>query len=351
MQISSKPRLSISFHKFWDGFKPDNSFFVKALSERFDVCVERQGRDVQISSVYGTVPDPINKYRPLRVWYSGENVEPRYAIYDLHFGFHPSCILGKNRWFRFPVWIGYLNWWNEASPYSVHRLFRREEHSLERQHFCNFIYSAPAAIRSEFFLRLNSLRRVESCGSILNNCGWRVEGLSGKLNTLANSTFTISFENQMGSGYVTEKLLHPLFAGSIPIYWGDRLAKEDFNPEAFIYAPDFGDLQTLAEHIVRLSESKDSLAQLFSAPPVLGNAIRYEYTPSFFCDKIYEALEGKLTEQTPFKYKQDNLYKGRPIKIGMRYLRHAARRMISDLFRLIKRKFALDSEEEKGFEM
>jgi hypothetical protein len=154
------------------------------------------------------------------------------------------------------------------------------------------MFSSPAAIRAEFLLRLSELRKVEAYGRILNNTGIRPPGRTGKLKVLGDYTFTVAFENQIALGYVTEKLLEPLQAGSIPIYWGATEAKSDFNPEAFIFADDFDSFDDLARHVLRIADSRDAIKALTAAPAFRGNEIPYHHRPEFFADRIRDALSG-----------------------------------------------------------
>ena len=252
----------------------------------------------QASMAAAPVPSVPGVSRPLRVWFTGEAKDPRRQLFDLHFGFSPTSILGQ-RWHRYPLWILYIDWWNPDLPSYVHRLLQPRAF-VEKERFCNFIYSNEMSIRAEFFHRLNAVRHVDSVGGILNNHdGWRPAGGDEKRAFLARSLFTIAFENQISPGYVTEKLLEPLMAGSIAIYWGAIEAKKDFNPASFVCAADQATLHDLVQHIIRLSGSRDALEELSSASPFLGNKIPYEHTPEFFVDRVSDALSGGFAKQIP----------------------------------------------------
>jgi hypothetical protein len=295
----SRPALSVSFHNFWRRFDAKDSFFVKALSQAFDVTVAEVGRDLQISSVFGTEPLRAKAgSRPLRVWWTGEARDPQSQVFDLHFGFRPSTAILGNRWHRFPLWVTYLDWWDEDSPYHVGRLLAPRM-AEDRPRFCNFIFSSEPSIRTEFFLRLNQARSVDSVGKVLNNRGWRPPGKAGKMKVLGESTFTIAFENQIAPGYVTEKIVEPLLAGSIPIYWGAAEASTDFNPEAFIHAEDFASFDALVDHILQVADSQEALAALATASPFPDNRIAYEHTPDFFVERVCEALSGGPISDLP----------------------------------------------------
>ena len=288
----SKPSLSISFHNFWSGFEAGKSFFFKAIAQRYDVTIDKAGRDLQISSVFGKESLPTTAAgRPLRVWWTGEQRDPQAQIYDLYFGFCPRMPLLGACWYRFPFWINTIDWWDALSASYVGKLLEPRQPG-ERSRFCNFIYSNDTSVRAEFFLRLNAVRAVQSYGTVLNNTGIQPKGWAGKMAVLGQSTFTIAFENSIGPGYVTEKLVQPLLAGSIPIYWGAPEARTDFNPDAFIAAEDFSSMDDLVGHVVRIADSPDALGALVSAPPFIGNKIPYEHTPEFFVDRISDALSG-----------------------------------------------------------
>lgn len=292
----SKPVLSVSFHNFWAGFDARTSlagqFFLRALAERYAVTVERAGRDLQISSIFGRELLPKTAAgRPLRIWWTGEPRDPYAQIYDLYFGFRPNTPLLGSSWYRLPFWVLSVDWWDKASVSHVGRLLGPRVPS-ERAQFCNFIYSKDASIRAEFFLRLNEVRPVGSFGSVLNNKGALPKSWEAKMAVLRESMFTIAFENCMAAGYVTEKLVQPLLAGSIPIYWGASEALSDFNPDAFIAAEKFSNMDDLVRHVVRVADSPDTVSAMASAPAFNGNQVSYEHTPGFFVDRISEALSG-----------------------------------------------------------
>ncbi|MCC6983018.1 MAG: hypothetical protein IT535_07075 [Bauldia sp.] len=295
----ANPPLSISFHNFYNSFNAPDSHFVRHLGKRYEIVIEKAGQDIQVSGPFGRELLPrIPGKRPLRVWHTGEARDPAGQVFDIHFGFSPTSILGPKRWFRYPLWIAGIDFTNANPERAVDRLLAPRR-LTERPRFCNFIYTNDTSIRAEFFLRLNRERPVDSLGAVLNNRGHRAPYQGGKLAALRESVFTIAFENQISPGYVTEKLIDPLVAGSIPIYWGAREALSDFNPEAFIYAPDFGDLDALVKHVLELAEDKARLEAMATAPIFHDNRIPYEHTPQFYIDRIEEALNGDVRAGIP----------------------------------------------------
>ena len=71
-------------------------------------------------------------------------------------------------------------------------------------------------------------------GRAFHNCEWPAglpdqgntpnEG-NGKVRYLSNVRFNICPENSRypGGGYATEKLVHAILAGTVPVYWGDAV--------------------------------------------------------------------------------------------------------------------------------
>lgn len=289
--MTSRPELSVSFHNFWPGFDPKTFFLTRELMRRFNLRFDLCGRDLQFFSVFGKELVPTRgRERALRVWFSGEVFEPSRMIYDLHFGSLPESLWGK-RWVRCPVWSAGINWWDDTSPYSPSHLLA-ERRFEPREKFCNFIYSNRTSFRTEFFDLLGKRRRVDSCGRVLNNVG---DPCVDKFKAVSEYQFTIAFENALSPGYVTEKLIDPIAARSIPIYWGASEAKTDFNSDAFIFARDFQSFDDLADHVIKVSDSREAMERLVTAPVFPDNRIPEQFTASHYVNLIVEALSTPQT--------------------------------------------------------
>lgn len=98
------------------------------------------------------------------------------------------------------------------------------------------------------------LKRVKSYGSCLRNMTGPSEKEKEPCHAIHNITinndwsktpciyseskFTLTFENSLNPGYITEKIMTAFQAGSIPIYYGPPEIKEIFNPNCFYYIND-----------------------------------------------------------------------------------------------------------------
>lgn len=280
-----KSRLSISFHNC-GAFSGVQHFVRKALAPLYEVHVEPVGRDIQFFSVFGQeFPEQVLHSDALKVWITGENRDPRHVAYDLYFGFQRNPLLGA-RSIRFPLWIFYIDWWDRGGPLSIEALTGPRRFA-PRERFCNFIYSKDASYRAEIFYRFNERRRVDSLGGVLNNVGARV---GDKLEALSRYQFTLAFENMLAPGYVTEKILQPLAAGSIPIYWGAPEAKSDFNPACFVDANAFDSVEALIDHVLALASDEAAMRAMVEAP-IFQDGVPTHHTPDFFAQRISEALD------------------------------------------------------------
>ena len=65
--------------------------------------------------------------------------------------------------------------------------------------------------------------------------------------------FILSMENSEEDTYITEKITHGLYSGSIPIYWGSKQVSNYFNPERFI---EVTDINTAIERIMSMTNDE-----------------------------------------------------------------------------------------------
>ena len=83
---------------------------------------------------------------------------------------------------------------------------------------------------------------------------------------LKNYKFTIAAENSSFPGYTTEKIIHPLSVGSIPIYWGSTTVGEDFNEKAFINLNNFSSTKEAVELIKEIDNDDILYKEILNEP-------------------------------------------------------------------------------------
>lgn len=285
--------LRLSYRNMW----PDHlatggvcdDFFYFALRQHYNVILDDQNPDLVIHSVFGqTITRDQFWGDPVLVGYSGESQDVQ-GDCDVKFGFHKH---GGPQYHRLPLWCLYIDWDKSivnTNPLHINNLLSRHQRAaVIADRFCNFTYRNPVRDRVEFFLKLNVVNRVDSTGPLYNNTGYLLQNKARELNKWK---FTIAWENVVMPGYVTEKILEPLAAGSIPIYQGGALAQQDFNPDSFISVSGWLDQNELARHLYCLSQDHAELTRLLSQP-IFSHEPEW---PSWAFEKIYN----KLVENKP----------------------------------------------------
>lgn len=166
--------------------------------------------------------------------------------------------------------------WNSRKDWHRLRTYQRPVGpEVVRRQFCTFVYSNPQAQERIRFLRyLQQYKSVDCPGRVANNMpvpeilGSRSgDWVAGKLAFLAHYKFTIAFENVSSYGYTTEKIMHPLMAGSIPIYWGNPDIESLFNPKSFINAHRFDSFESLSAYVRHLDMDNNAYLKMMKENP------------------------------------------------------------------------------------
>jgi hypothetical protein len=154
-----------------------------------------------------------------------------------------------------------------------------------RSGFAALLSSHTSFPRPELFALMTSLGGfVSAPGRAFHNCDWPAglptqgntpnEG-NGKVTYLSGVRFNICPENSRyrGGGYTTEKLVHALLAGTVPIYWGDAVEADAafFNFRRVIVF-DGESNASVVEQVRRLDDEAAFRAAWFARPKLNQNA-------------------------------------------------------------------------------
>jgi hypothetical protein len=181
-----------------------------------------------------------------------------------------------------PLWAFIINWFDVENNLQrdpsylipINKLMNRNNNKKEK--FCNFILSNHTGKRGEILDIVSKYKKVDCAGGYKNNIGYRIKGRGDqkyKIDFISNYKFTIASENSLGNGYVTEKIIHPLSVGSIPIYWGSEFVKKDFNKKCFICYNDYENKTEFLEKIILLDNNKEEYEKIMSEPIFTNNKI------------------------------------------------------------------------------
>lgn len=224
------------------------------------------------------------RFPGLKIYVTGENMLPDFDQCDL--AFTPSETPGDPRTIRLPYYAQVLpamgSLVRTGDGQIAHPYRRREK-------FCSFVASNPRGPeRNAFFRKLNRRLPVTSAGRHFNNTG---ERLHDKQSFLLRYRMNLAFENSRSPGYITEKLVEPLLAGCIPIYWGAPDVARDFNPRCMINVSDFPDFETAIEHILAVDQDEAATRAILDEPAFTGNVEPACLRPEFIADPIARLID------------------------------------------------------------
>ncbi len=254
-----KPQIRICFTDFWIQFDKKDNIFIELLSQEFEVIYDEINPNIVFYSLFGT---NFKKYNCIRVSVIGENVRPDFKESDYSFNFDYN---DNPQSYRLPLYILWGDIYKLIEPRNPEELVKN------KSKFCNFIYSNPGPKkRIEFFDKLNKYKKIDSAGRVRNNIGYKIKN---KIDYLRDYKFTIAFESYNYIGYTTEKIYEPFVAGSLPIYWGNKLVDKDFNGKAFLNYNDFNSDEELIDRIIEIDNNDELLFKYFSEPIFENNIV------------------------------------------------------------------------------
>ena len=301
-RFSKVKNLKIDFVDFWPNFVKNDNYFYHLLSKKYNTCIDETEPDLVFFSVDYSKSNQRQKYinhRSKKIFYTGENVSanlhfptsidyPRYSIgnCDFSFSFEET---EDPRNYRFPLWAFMINWFEVESnldrdpSYLIPIKHLTNKNKEAKTKFCNFIFSNHTGKRGEILDAISKYKQVDCAGRYRNNMGKSIEGRGDqryKIDFISDYKFTIASENSLGNGYVTEKIIHPLSVGSIPIYWGSEHVKQDFNEKCFINYGDYDTIDEFMEKLMLVDSNTEEYEKILSQPIFKNNELPTFVTPS-----------------------------------------------------------------------
>jgi GR25 family glycosyltransferase involved in LPS biosynthesis len=199
-----------------------------------------------------------------KILISGEAIDIDYTQIDL-------CI---NR-------LEQCNYATISYPYLLISLDERhqlnKEYSLEFSKKKNiaFMYHVDYPHRIGIFNKFNKEIGVDSYGKSCNNIKMNSTRFTYTeketyndiaVNIYSEYKFVLAIENTIKDMYFTEKLINPILANSIPIYYGTKDAFKIINKKRVIYFFDYKSIDDLIVYIKLLSQSEEAYNKILSEP-------------------------------------------------------------------------------------
>lgn len=248
----------------WRSFRADDSPLVSDFRSRYD-ATESESPDIVFFSVYGE--DHLNYPAARKVFFSHEAVYPdfRYCDYAASF-YHLAQTPRHLYWPNYLPRFGY----SAIEEISKRHVDVEDGEYQARDATCTFVASNNTArVRRDLFRALSSRVEVLSGGKFANNIGGPLasdESYKTFFEFIGRGRFNLACENSRAPGYVTEKIVAALISGTVPIFWGDDYVRQLFNPDCFVNADDFADLDELVEHVVTLDQDLDKWLHMRRQP-------------------------------------------------------------------------------------
>jgi len=256
----------ITLHNWWEDGDGVSVVLFQDIFRNVD-------KNIEIYSVFGE-PNFIRNPDTLYVQYSGESRYSNPSLFDINI--IPSENEDKNI-IHFPHAAFQITYQiKQGDNALIPFLLNKRTLDKEKEKFCLFAVSNPGCkTRNDFFSALSTYKKVDSCGSVMNNIGSCPNGFTSPefYHFISNYKFMICFENVSQPNYFTEKLVNAYYGGAIPIYWGCTNIHDYVNMEAILYLkPNFteNEFNDLIKQIEYLDNNPD--------------AYRAKYETTFFKD-------------------------------------------------------------------
>ena len=152
---------------------------------------------------------------------------------------------------------------------------------------CMIVSNGNVEARNKIFHLVNQYKRVDSAGEYMKNIGVVLDchyTSEEFINFIAQYKFIICFENTIEGTYITEKIINPFLARTIPIYYGTNYCNQVFNKDAFLYLEDESErsYRALLERIKELDDDDTKYLHMVN---------QQVFNPSFNYSNIYDVAE------------------------------------------------------------
>ena len=230
------------------------NYLIDALKNKKNLLfkIDTDNPDYLIYDVFGY--EHLNpKYNnSIKIAYYSENIIPDFNQAD--YSISQAHIIYLDRYFKYPSFIWRLS---SFKKYDINHLRKEVLINPIRTKFCAAVISNNITsdnFRINFIQQLNKYKLVDMGGDVLNNVGGKVKN---KIEFLSSYKFSISMENSNGDGYISEKIIESLIAGTIPIYYGDYMFDEYINPKAIILIKGEKDIPKKIEYIKKIDNDNE----------------------------------------------------------------------------------------------
>jgi len=181
-------------------------------------------------------------------------------------------------------------------------LIKNTNEVINKTKFCCFAYSncdetfKGVRDRKRFYHLMNEMTngRVDNLGKCYNgNYDFKNTPWTKNDDIYKPYKFVIAFENSQLNGYITEKLIMPMFSRAIPIYLGAPDFNKYINTRSIIDVRSFKSFEECIEYILKV-DSNDDLYNSILSEQYFKYDIKDLFSP-YYGGKFYQELSRELT--------------------------------------------------------
>lgn len=249
--------LKDKFELIWDDISPDFLFAT-------DKIYHSKGEFNKFVKYYSK--------SKINIFIASEAITPDFNIFDYAVGWDVDLKMGDRFALLPPATIYPSKGFLKTIVNDIKSVVEAKAELQKKTGFCNFLYSNWFAhpMRDKLFFEISQYKHVDSLGKHLNNVSIKGTGYEGHrmecVEIKRPYKFSIASENARFVGYTSEKLLTSLASHTVPIYWGDPSVVQYFNPDTFINANEYSDMQSLIAKIQEIDNDDNLWCKMISSP-------------------------------------------------------------------------------------
>lgn len=176
-------------------------------------------------------------------------------------------------------------------------------YSKKKEKFCDYIFlnetCRNGVKRFNFYKILNNLKKVDN---LKTNYRFTTDMYQKIVKDHEPYKFSIAFENDIVSGWITEKIFNSFLAGCIPIYDGTDDIYKYFNKGSFINAKDFDSLEELAKYVIKVDTNDNLYNQYMNTSPTTINKLKKMFWWENDINKIIEFSQNINTHKDCYNH-------------------------------------------------
>lgn len=255
--------MKIFINGFWTGFSEKTEgvhvgFFEELIKQLYKIndiyiTTDIHDADILLESFFMQKTQLFSKNWKCTIFFSGEVIQYPDHIDKYTIVLCPNTN-GQNRVIC-PLFLAYM--------YSKNILLDKQNiiPEVPLKNICAIISNdKPGSFRSQFISLLESRGiHVDMAGRFRNNIGHTVPGYyyeSSTISFMKQYKIILALENNIDTQYITEKIVNPLIAGVVPVYYGTNTVTDYFNEERFIKI-DINNIEKTISTIIEVLDSSE----------------------------------------------------------------------------------------------